>query len=119
MFASFLHSHLLGEYIVHYFDSLYIILIPFTITGTGMTVKHFRKVNDTACNAVEELEPIDSNPSYDFDFQQLNHLQRRVHVKKVSKKYTMQIAGSCIIIHHYNRVTPSHWSAITEALDVQ
>ena len=22
-------------------------------------------------------------------------------------------------IHHYNRVTPSHWSAITEALDVQ
>ena len=61
-----------------------------------MTVKHFRKVNDTACNAVEELEPIDSNPSYDFDFQQLNHLQRRVHVKKVSKKHTMQIAGTCI-----------------------
>ena len=49
-----------------------------------MTVKHFRNVNDTACNAVEELEPIEANPSYDFDFQQLNHLQRRVHVKKVS-----------------------------------
>ena len=84
MFASFLHSHLLGKY---YLDLLCIVIMPFISKGTQMTVKHFRSVNDTACNAVEELEPIDSNPSYDFDFQQLNHLQRRVQIKKVSNSH--------------------------------
>ena len=47
-----------------------------------MTVKHYRQAAD--CDAVEELEPIDENQSYDFDFQQITHLKRYVHVKRVS-----------------------------------
>ena len=37
--------------------------------GAGLSVKHYRKVASGGCNAVEELEPIDENLSYDFDFQ--------------------------------------------------
>lgn len=39
----------------------------FTI-GTGLTVRHFRNTSGQ-CKAVEEIEPIDQNLKYDFDFQ--------------------------------------------------
>ena len=35
--------------------------------GRALNVQHFRR--NTVCGAMEELPPIDSNPSYDFDFQ--------------------------------------------------
>ena len=82
----------------------------YNIKGASLSVKHFRQVNDSDCDAVEELQPIDENLTYDFDFQvgiktlflvnsiytstklllfhhmqQLNHLQQPVHLKQVSK----------------------------------
>ena len=41
----------------------------YNIKGASLSVKHFRQVNDADCDAVEELQPIDENLSYDFDFQ--------------------------------------------------
>ena len=38
-------------------------------TGTALTVQHYRNTSTSQCNAVEELEPIDQNLQYDFDFQ--------------------------------------------------
>ena len=75
IFGSFLHSHLIGEYRhgpayyvtyktnkTNYLTSCMLLTI-----GRALTVRHFRKTSQ--CKAVEELEPIDENLSYDFDFQ--------------------------------------------------
>ena len=42
--------------------------------GTALNVRHFRE--NSECGAIEELPPIDSNPSYDFDYQvnNLSHI---------------------------------------------
>ena len=44
-------------------------------------VQHFRK--NSECDVFEELEPIDKNLKYDFNYQQFNHLQREVIIKPV------------------------------------
>ena len=36
-------------------------------TGYGLNVQHFRKNEE--CGVTEELEPIDTNMQYDFNFQ--------------------------------------------------
>ena len=50
----------------NYFDIIIDIII-----GRALNVRHFRQ--DQQCGAIEELPPIDSNPSYDFDYQVNNH----------------------------------------------
>jgi hypothetical protein len=45
-------------------------------------LQHFRKT--TGCNGLEELKPVDSNPSYDFNYQQTNFLPKEVTVLPVS-----------------------------------
>ena len=46
-------------------------------SGTGLVVRHYRPTNSTQCSAMEELEPIDKNLQYDFDFQVC---EQHVHV---------------------------------------
>ena len=55
----------------------------FLLTGHGLTVQHYRYNSD--CNVLEELEPIDKNLNYDFDYQQINHLPREVTILPVSE----------------------------------
>ena len=63
--------------------------------GRGLTFQHFR-VNEE-CGVLEELEPIDQNLNYDFNFQQYNHLTRDHVVLPVS------IVGlQCKTMPYYN-----------------
>ena len=45
--------------------SMYCVLL--LKTGYGLNVQHFRKNEE--CGVIEELEPIDTNMQYDFDYQ--------------------------------------------------
>ncbi|CAI8042462.1 DBH-like monooxygenase protein 1 homolog, partial [Geodia barretti] len=58
VFGNFLHTHVVGH---------------------GLTVQHFRK--NPECDVYEELEPIDRNLQYDFNYQQITHLKREVVIK--------------------------------------
>ena len=51
----------------------------------------------------EELEPIDENLKYDFDYQQVTHLRREVLVKPVSSHHLDAISFIFLLI--LNRVT--------------
>ena len=51
-------------------------------SGHGLTIQHYRYNSD--CDVYEELEPIDRNLNYDFDYQQINHLPREVTILPVS-----------------------------------
>lgn len=51
-------------------------------TGHGLVVRHFRQ-NDE-CGALEELQPIDENRRYDFNYQQMTHLPKEVSILPVS-----------------------------------
>ena len=52
-----------------------------TVSGHGLTVQHIRYNSD--CDVYEELEPLDKNLQYDFNFQQINHLRHEVIIKPV------------------------------------
>ena len=56
--------------------------INFIFAGRALTVQHFRYSEE--CGAFEELEPIDENLGYDFNFQQATHLPRKHTVLQVS-----------------------------------
>ena len=49
--------------------------------GHGVVVRHFRK---NECG-LQELEPIDENKRYDFNYQQVTLLPKPVKVLPVSK----------------------------------
>jgi hypothetical protein len=59
IFANMLHTHL---------------------TGTGLILRHFKKTDCSGTTKYEELEPIEKNFHYDFNFQQINHLPREITV---------------------------------------
>ena len=48
---------------------------------------HFRQNEE--CGVLEELEPIDTNLKYDFNYQQINVLPRTVKVLPVSQQMCM------------------------------
>ena len=50
--------------------------------GHGLVVRQFRQNEE--CDALEELEPIDENRRYDFNYQQVTHLPREVKILPVS-----------------------------------
>ncbi len=51
--------------------------------GFALILHHLRP--DSSCgNGYRELEPIDQNLRYDFNFQQANYLTRVVNVQPVS-----------------------------------
>ena len=54
-------------------------------SGHGLSLQHIRYNSD--CAVYEELEPIDENLKYDFDYQQFTHLRHEVLVKCVSPLY--------------------------------
>ncbi len=51
----------------------------------GLTVHHIRRNETCGDNGWEELEPIDQNLQYDFNFQQTVHLPELINVKPVSQ----------------------------------
>ena len=52
------------------------------VAGHGLVVRQHRQNNE--CDVLEELEPIDENRRYDFNFQQVTHLPRDVKIMPVS-----------------------------------
>ena len=54
-------------------------------SGHGLVLEHFRYNSD--CDVYEELEPVDANLKYDFDYQQFTHLRREVIIKPVSHSF--------------------------------
>ena len=57
----------------------------FTTLGHGLIVQHLRYSEE--CGGYEELEPIDKNLQYDFNFQQSTHLRREVVILPVSQDF--------------------------------
>ena len=51
--------------------------------GHGLVVRQYRQNDD--CDVLEELQPVDENRRYDFNYQQMTHLPREVKVLPVSK----------------------------------
>ena len=52
--------------------------------GHGLIVRQHRQNEN--CSVLEELEPIDENRRYDFNYQQINHLPREVKILPVSPR---------------------------------
>ena len=50
--------------------------------GHGLLVQHFRE--NEHCGVLEELEPIDQNRRYDFNYQQFTYLNKEVQILPVS-----------------------------------
>ena len=65
-----------------YITSNYLIQLSFI--GHGLVVRHFR---ENECGLLEELQPIDENKRYDFDYQQVTLLPKPVKVLPVSGAY--------------------------------
>ena len=62
----------------------YLVFFFFFFSGHGLVVEHFR---ETECGLREELEPIDENRRYDFDYQQFTILHKTKTIYPVSLKY--------------------------------
>ena len=50
--------------------------------GHGLILRHFRETS--TCDGLEELQPIDQNRNYDFNYQQTTILPKTVKVLQVS-----------------------------------
>ena len=83
MFGTMLHTHTLGKqvYSVCIDNNMYTIII-IIIIGSGLLVQHFRENKE--CGVLEEMEPIDENRRYDFNYQQFTYLNKEVQVLPVS-----------------------------------
>ena len=81
MFGNILHTHEVGMCLLDLVCILEITIIIISL-GHGLTLQHIRY--NSECDVYEELEPIERNLNYDFNFQQINHLQREVVIKPVS-----------------------------------
>ena len=54
-------------------------------TGRALTIRHYRPRQDCGSDVVwEELEPVDQNLNYDFNYQQFTHLRKEHVVLPVS-----------------------------------
>ena len=80
----------------------------FLISGHGLTVQHLRY--NSECDVYEELEPIDKNLKYDFNFQQINHLRREVIIKPVRLQSILSCSqgnDNCFSLHISGRYSSS------------
>ncbi len=50
-----------------YMASPHILYLPMLFPGQGIVLQHFRKNEE--CDVVEELQPIEANLKYDFNYQ--------------------------------------------------
>ena len=57
------------------------VLDLYFISGHGLTLEHIRY--NSECGVYEELEPIDENLKYDFDYQQFTYLGKEVTIQRV------------------------------------
>ena len=53
------------------------------LLGVSIKLHHLRASDQCRPGGIEELKPIDMNPQYDFDFQEMVHIDE-VIVKRVS-----------------------------------
>ena len=75
--------------LINYCDKLVLLYI-----GHGLSLEHIRY--NSECDVYEELEPIDINLKYDFDYQQFIHLRHEVLVKPVSSTCVIFMHGSTL-----------------------
>ena len=64
-----------------------VITIVLLVIGSGLTLQHYRM--NPVCGVLEELQPIEQNLQYDFDYQQTVHLPTEVTLLPVSKFIVM------------------------------
>jgi len=57
------------------------------VIGHGLTLQHYRQ--NPECGVLEELEPVEQNLQYDFNYQQTVHLSREVALLPVSNFIVM------------------------------
>lgn len=62
-------------------------------SGHGLLVQHFRE--NAECGVLEELEPIDENERYDFNYQQFTYLNKEVKILPVSILNSVVIGWYC------------------------
>ena len=89
------HTHTLGKQVYCVFNDNKKII---TYIGHGLLVQHFRE--NEQCGVLEELEPIDENRRYDFNYQQFTYLNKEVQVLPVSISSVELVlwASSCIVV---------------------
>ena len=63
--------------------------------GNGLTLQHYRP--NPVCGVLEELQPIEQNLQYDFNYQQTVHLPAEVTLLPVSKFYYVYIIQQALI----------------------
>ena len=71
MFGNILHTHIYGKVfnftIVSLWSKLHTVFIILAYIGHGLRVRHMR--HNEECNVTEELETLDENLQYDFNYQ--------------------------------------------------
>ena len=84
MFGSFLHTHLVGE--LKKVFLLYSTLIAVLKLGSGVELTVLKR-RDSCGNTsrYEQVNIIERNLNYDFNYQQFVHLPREITVMPVSK----------------------------------
>ena len=83
------------------------------LSGHGLSVRQFRQNNE--CDVLEELQPIDENRRYDFDFQQITHLPReikvlpvrnhRIYIQHCKNDHFLPLQGDSIQLQCFYRTT--------------
>ena len=64
--------------------------------GHGLIVRQFRHNNE--CDALEELQLIDENRRYDFNFQQITHLPKEIKILPVNCHLYLRLACTANMI---------------------
>lgn len=70
--------------------------------GTGLTLHHIR--TNQQCNLEEELEPVEQNLQYDFNYQQYNFLPKIINVQPVRMPDSIRISTAIANLFHYNNM---------------
>ena len=96
MFGNMLHTHVVGMSSLFLYNYCIYCIAKSVIIGHGLTLQHIRY--NSECGVYEELEPIDRNLKYDFNYQQVNHLQEII-VKPVSG-YNIVHSALHTVSHH-------------------
>lgn len=102
LYANILHTHVVGMWslLILIMCSLNMVTL---LVGIGLTVQHIRRTQ--ACgNDYQELEPIDQNLQYDFNYQQATYLPRLVNVQPV------RVVLNCYVMFTHNFFSGWHFT---------
>ena len=64
-----------------------------------MELQHYRLNREKCNNGYEELKPVESNPTYDFDYQQTNFLPQEINVKPVR----FRVNTCAVVVVNFNK----------------